>query len=525
MGPGRPPAQARGRAPADRGASMSVALTSVRDNVLISRNPATGEELGRVEATAPEHVGELVARARDVQAAWARAAWPDRRRALDRWRRVLSRDADAWALLIGSEVGKPRLEAMGGDVLSSLDAIRWTVRRAGSALAERRIGPAWQRMMLMPAATCRWVPYGVIGMLGTWNYPLFLNAPPIAQALAAGNAVVFKSSESTPLCGRKLADSLADAGIPAGLVAVVQGGPDVGRAVVESGVDKVMFTGGIEGGRHVLEAAGRRGVPALAELSGFDPAIVLPDAPLAATVPALTWGAFVGCGQTCVAVKRVFVVGDPKPWAAALAAAARTLRVGDPAGPAVDVGPMISRRARERFQAMIDEAVARGASVLAGGRPLDGPGSFYPPTVLLADSPRAEDALAGAFGPVVIVRGVASEADAVAAANRADYALAASVWGGDRRAAARVARQLQAGTVAINDAVTPTAHAGAPFGGARASGYGRTKGLIGLREFAQPQAVFARAAGGFRPQLFPYPATRWLESFFAMYRALFHRPG
>jgi acyl-CoA reductase-like NAD-dependent aldehyde dehydrogenase len=504
---------------------MSVAVTTVRDGVLVARNPATGEELGHVQPTPPERVTELVARARNAQASWATVDWPERRRLLDRWRRVLSRDAEAWAALICSEVGKPRLEAMGGDVLSSLDAIRWTVRHAGSALADRRIGPAWQRLLLMPGCTCRWVPFGVIGMLGTWNYPLFLNAPPIAQALAAGNAGVFKASESAPLCGRKLEESLAEAAIPDGLVSVVQGGPEVGRALVESAIDKVMFTGGIENGRQVLKAAAGRGIPALAELSGFDPAIVLPDAPLDATVRALTWAAFVGCGQTCVAVKRVYVVGDPGPWANALAASARALRVGDPARPGVDLGPMISPRARERLQAMIDEAIARGASPLAGGQPLGASGSFYPPTVLLADSPRAEDALAGAFGPVVIVRGVATEADAVRAANRGDFALAASVWSRDRRAAVRLGRQLQAGTVVINDAVTPTAHAGAPFGGAKASGHGRTKGVLGLREFAQPQAVFSLSSGGFRPQLFPYPSTRWLETFFSVYRLLFHRSG
>jgi acyl-CoA reductase-like NAD-dependent aldehyde dehydrogenase len=380
-------------------------------------------------------------------------------------------------------------------------------------------------MMLMPAAVCRWMPFGVIGMLGTWNYPLFLNAPPIAQALAAGNAIVFKSSESSPLCGRKLEEGLKEAGILDGLVTVVQGGPDVGRALVESAIDKVMFTGGVEGGRHVLKSAGGRGISGLAELSGFDPAIVLPDAPLDATVRALTWAAFVGCGQTCVAVKRIYIVGDAGPWAEALASAARALRVGDPSRPGVDVGPMISPRARERLHGMIEEATARGASVLAGGRSLEETGSFYAPTVLLADSPRAEDALAGAFGPVVIVRGVGTADEAVRAANRADFALAASVWGRDRRAATRLGRRIVAGTVAINDAVTPTAHAGAPFGGARASGYGRTKGLLGLREFAQPQAAFSRPAGGFRPQLFPYPATPWLGTFFSVYRSLFHRPG
>ena len=224
-------------------------------------------------------------------------------------------------------------------------------------------------------------------MLGTWNYPMFLNAPPIAQALAAGNGVVWKASESSPMCGARLEEGLREAGLPEGLVGVVQGGPAVGRALVEASIDKGMFTGGLEGGRHVLKALGGRGIPALAELSGFDPAIVLPDAPMASTVPGLIWAAYVGSGQTCVAVKRVLVVGDPAPWAEALAAAARALRVGDPAAAGTDVGPMISPRARGRFHAMVQDAVARGASVLAGGQPLGDEGSYYPPTVLLADSP------------------------------------------------------------------------------------------------------------------------------------------
>jgi acyl-CoA reductase-like NAD-dependent aldehyde dehydrogenase len=503
---------------------MSVGVATVRDDVLVARNPATGDELGRIEATPPEQVVEIVERARAAQASWSTIGWPGRRRVLDRWRRILSRDADRWAALIGSEIGKPRLEAMGGDVLSTLDAIRWTVRHAGAALADRRIGPGWQRALLMPAGVCRWVPFGVVGMLGTWNYPLFLNAPPIAQALAAGNAVVWKASEAAPLCGAMLESSLREAGVPEGLVAVVQGGPAVGRALVESAIDKAMFTGGIENGRRVLESLGSRGIPALAELSGFDPAIVLADAPLESTVRCLTWAAYVGCGQTCVAVKRVYVVGDPRPWADALATSARALRVGDPAAPGTDIGPLISPRARERLHAMIEEAVARGASLLAGGEPLGESGSFYSPAVLQADSARAEEALAGAFGPVMIVRGVSTAAEAVHAANRGDFALAASVWSRDVRSAAEIGRRLQAGMVSINEAVTPTAHAGAPFGGGKGSGFGRTKGVAGLREFAQTQAVFARAPGGFRPQLFPYPSSRWLGTFFSVYRSLFHRP-
>jgi acyl-CoA reductase-like NAD-dependent aldehyde dehydrogenase len=501
---------------------MSTTATAIGDDVLIARNPATGREIGRVPATPVERMEVILARARRAQESWSLTGWPQRRMILGSWWRRLSREADDWADLIRDEIGKPRIEAMGGDVLVTLDAIRWTVRHAARTLAPRRIGPAWQRWLLMPGGRCHWAPLGVVGMIGTWNYPLLLNAPPIAQALAAGNAVVWKASELAPLCGAKLEESLKRAGIPEGLVTVLQGGPEVGRALAESNLDKGMFTGGVENGRRVIAALARRGIAAVAELSGFDPAIVFPDAPLESTVQALRWAAFVGCGQTCVGLKRILVVGDAGPWAQALAASARALQVGDPANPGIDVGPMISAGARERFHAMIRAAMDAGAVVLSGGEPMSGDGHFYPPTVLMAHSPEPEDALAGVFGPVVVVRGVADPQAAVEAVNRSPFALSASIWTRDRRRARDLAPRLHAGMVTINDAVTPTAHASAPFGGAKASGFGRTKGPVGLLEFAQPRVTFERSVGGFRPQLFPYGSTSLLERFFQVYRLLFH---
>jgi acyl-CoA reductase-like NAD-dependent aldehyde dehydrogenase len=374
----------------------------------------------------------------------------------------------------------------------------------------------------MPSGRLDWSPVGVVGMIGTWNYPLFLSAPPIAQALAAGNAVVWKPSELAVRTSQKLQQSLEESGLPPGLVTAVFGGAALGRALMEADLDKGMFTGGIENGRRVLSLLGARGIPAVAELSGFDPAIILPDAPRHATVKALTWAAFVGCGQTCVAVKRVYVVGDATPWAEALASQAKALNVGDPCREEIDLGPMISEAARARFDGMIKSAVQAGARTLTGGTALAGPGWFYAPTVLAADNPEAEEALAGAFGPVILVRGVADTAAAVAAANASRFALGASVWGRNRKLARSLARQLQAGMVCVNEAVTPTAHAAAPFGGCKASGYGRTHGSLGLREFTSPRVLFDRRAGGFRPQLFPYSKTRTLERFLAAYLRMFH---
>lgn len=497
---------------------MSIATAEV----VTACNPATGEELGRIAATPPAAVAGIVERARRAQQTWRAVSWPERRVVLARWLDRLRREPGEWVQAIRLEVGKPRSEVL-AEFAASLDAIDWTVRRAGQYLAPERVGAGRQRLLMMPTGWVYPEPYGVVGMIGTWNYPFLLNAPPIAQALAAGNGVVWKPSELASLAGRRLQRTLDEAGLPEGLVSAVYGGPEVGEALVESDIDKGMFTGGIAAGRRVLAALAARGIPAIAELSGFDPAVVLPDAPLRSTARALAWGAFVNSGQACVAVKRIYVVGDPAPWVDAIAAEASSLRIGEPALGDVDLGPMISESARERFDATVRAAVAAGARLIAGGSRVEGPGWYYRPTVLAAETAEVEPVLEGVFGPVVLIRGVESIDGAVAAANASRYGLAASIWSLDVLAAEDVAARLEAGMVTINDAVSPTAAAGIPFGGARASGFGSTKGVYGLREFVRPKAVLTRESATVRPQLYPYGPL--VERALGVYLRMFHRGG
>lgn len=488
---------------------------------LVARNPARDVELARIPTTAPEEVWPLVGRARLAQRDWDREGWPRRREFLDRWHDVLARRADEIAKTVRDEVGKPFGEALGAEVLATLDQIRWTARNSRRLLSSSTSKPHWQRLMLMPSARVRWRPIGVVGIVGAWNYPILLNAPLIAQALAAGNGVVWKPSEFASLSGRLLQETLEEAGVPEGLVAIAQGGAEVGRALAEGGVDKLWYTGGIAGGRAVLGALGAMGVPAVAELSGFDPAIVRADAPMGRTCDALAWSAFVNTGQACMAVKRVHVVGDARPWAEELAARARKLRVGDPgASSEIDVGPMISTAARDRFHQQVRAAVDAGAQVLVGGEPAPGPGSFYPPTVLLATSLSQVFSLEGCFGPVVVVHGVGSDDEAVEAANGGQYGLSASVWGADRKGARAVAERLVAGMVGVNEAVTFFAHLTAPAGGVRASGFGRVHGRHGLLEFATPTAMVERSSRAIRPQIFPYTST--IERACRIYLRLIH---
>jgi acyl-CoA reductase-like NAD-dependent aldehyde dehydrogenase len=482
-------------------------------------NPATGALIGHVVETSPADVDQAVGRSRAAQADWERTPWPTRKIALTRLYSLISADADLWADAIVAEVGKPRGEAL-GEILTTLDAIRWTLKNAGRVLADRTIGPGWQRLMLISAARLRWRPRGVVGVVGTWNYPLFLNAPAIVQALAAGNGVAWKPSENAALCGQRLQAAFDACGLPAGLVSVVQGGGEVGRALAGSDVDLGMFTGGLAAGRSALGSWGSRGVPTLAELSGFDPAIVLPDAKIGEAAGPLTWGAFVGSGQTCVSVKRLYIIGDPGPWAAEIARRADALRVGDPGSNEVDLGPLISDQARQKFDETVARAVQFGGHLLTSTSHSCQTSCFARPAVILATTDAPERQLEGVFGPAVVVRGVADEDEAVAAANSSGFALGASVWGRDKGRLRAVADRLDAGMVSLNDAVTASAHAAAPFGGVKSSGHGRIKGELGLLEFVTSQVVHAHSPGGFRPQTFPYRAR--LQRLMHVYRRLFH---
>lgn len=491
---------------------------------MIATNPSTDARLAIVPETPPNEVENRVNRARTAGARWRDVPWPTRRDALRRWHRLLSRHADELAIAVCEEIGKPVGEAMAAEVVPSLDALRWTIRFAPHVLAGRTESPRWQRWLLMPSAQIERRALGVIGVIGAWNYPILLNVPVIAHALAAGNAVVWKPSELSSRCGELLQDMLDASRFPEGLISLIQGGPEIGAALLRAEVDKVVFTGGLENGRRVLSTLGDRGVPAVAELSGFDAAVVLPDAPEPATTEALRWSAFLGTGQACVSVKRIYLVGQPaSPWAARFSTRVEELRVGDPMRSEIDLGPMISHQARAMFHERILAAVNAGARVITGAEPIAGPGSFYRPTVLLAEPGNLgpERALEGCFGPVVILREVPDDQEAIAAVNASRFGLSASVWSRDLRRARSLADGLEVGVVGVNESTTFFAHASLPFGGVKASGFGRVHGAEGLQEMTAPRATLMRSRlPAFRPHVFPYSDR--LGKLLSLYRRLFH---
>ena len=448
---------------------------------LESYNPATGALVGAVRVTPVEEIPGLVARARAAQPAWE-ALGPEGRAAVI----ALAADrfverADELGALLTAEMGKPLREGVG------------EVRSCGGEglLAElEEMVEALQPEVLQDGRTYTemiFEPLGVAAAITPWNFPISMPAWMVLPSLMAGNTVLFKPSEQTPLIGQAYADVLNEV-LPDGVLQVVHGADDQGRALVAADVDLVAFTGSREAGKHILAAAAGRLKRVVLELGGKDPLVVLDDADVAAAARFAVRNSFRNAGQVCVSTERIYVheaVADE--FEAALAKGAAELSVGDGAD-GVDVGPMISGDQAGHVLAQVDAALESGARLVAGGAGHHD--NFVVPTVL-ADLDHSMDIMQReTFGPVACVMRVASDDEAVALANDTRLGLGAVVLGADEDRAWGVARRIRAGMVGVNRGIGG-AH-GSPWVGVKESGYGFHGGPAGHRQFAQARIVSRR---------------------------------
>jgi succinate-semialdehyde dehydrogenase/glutarate-semialdehyde dehydrogenase len=407
------------------------------------------------------------------------------------------------ASLIERESGKPAAEAMMADVITTLDVARFCERRARHVLAARTMIPSnialWRKRV-----TITHEPYGVIGIISPWNYPLLLPASTALAALIAGNAVVLKPSELTPATAVRLGELLHGAGVPDAIMQVLPGDGVTGAALASASIDKLFFTGSAATGRKVAAACAQRLIPCALELGGSDPAIVLDDADLDTAVSGILWGRFSNAGQTCVAPKRAIVLDSVHDaFLSRLSAAAERLVVGAGAAGS-DVGPMIRPSQAEVLESQLRDAEQRGARVMGGGR---GSGHFFAPTIVANVSAEMRVAREETFGPVLAVIRVRDDDEAVAVANDTPFGLSASVWSRDLARARRVGLRIAAGTVHVNDAVSVVGMADVPHGGVKASGTGRVHGDAGLRECVREKALVVEPFPSWRqPWWFGYSA-------------------
>lgn len=464
---------------------MSAASTVLADGTLVSLNPATLAEVGRSPSLTGAALDARVARARAAQPAWA-ADLPARRAALRAAAEAITAAAGELAPLLTAEQGKPLAEA--GQEL-------WVSAHAFATLAD--VG--WEPEQRLTASLGRPVtvqrrPYGVVAAIVPWNFPLYLAAAKIAPALLAGNTVVVKPAESVSLAVSAFVDVLR-AVLPEGVVEVVTGGPDTGRQLIDHPhVRMVSFTGSTAVGRSIMAQAAATLTPVALELGGNDPAILLPGADLADAAAHLASGAFLNAGQMCIAPKRIYA---PEPlvegFAEALAAQAQRT-VGDGADPATTMGPLHTARQRGIVTGMLGRALDAGARVVTGGvreHPL--PGRFLDPTVLVGAGDGDDIVREEQFGPVLPVVGYTDLEALLARLDAQEFGLGASVWGPDPGEAAAVAARIDAGTVWIGQ--HNALDVAVPFGGVKASGFGREGGAAGVEEFTTTRVLDPRPVG------------------------------
>jgi acyl-CoA reductase-like NAD-dependent aldehyde dehydrogenase len=472
---------------------------------IIVHNPATLEKIAELPVASPADVRLTVERGREAQYAWGQTSLGERARLLYKLRDLLLDEGEPLADILTAETGRPRAEVYGNELFYLCDAIGVWAKKSAAYLRPEKIRPHFP-LLKAKKVVSTYAPRGVIGIISPWNFPLTMTLGEALPALMAGNAVVIKPSELTPLSALFGAELAAKAGFPKNLIQVVVGSSATGEALVDC-ADMIAFTGSIETGKLVMHRAAERLTPVSLELGGKDPMIVLKDADLDRAAGACVWGSMMNSGQVCISIERIYVEAPVfQPFVEKIVARVQALRQGASAEE-VDIGCMTSKEQLEKVAAQVDDAVARGAKALTGGRRNPSlPGYYYEPTVLVDVDHSMSIMTEETFGPVIPLVKVNDADEALRLANDSRYGLSAAVFTRDSTLSYRLAEALQTGSVCINDSLIPFIIADAPMGGWKDSGFGYRHGADGIRKFCQQKTIVTDRFG--LKEEFPwYPAT------------------
>ncbi len=447
-----------------------------------SLNPADGQTVASFPVMDERSVHTVVEDARDAGRWWAQLGYAGRKSRLLKWRTVIASRMDELAGLMHREGGKPIDDAM-LELTLAVEHIDWAAKHAARVLGRKAVSPGL--LLSNYAASVRRVPYGVIGVIGPWNYPVFTPMGSIAYALAAGNAVVFKPSEFTPAVGQWIVESFGEVVPERPVLQLVTGYGETGAALCTSGVDKLAFTGSSVTGQKVMATCARSLTPVLVECGGKDVMIIDHDADIEAAAQAAVWGGMSNAGQTCIGTERVYA--HAKVYDEVLdriSSIARGLVAGS--GPDASYGPMTMPSQLDVIRRHVDDALARGGTATVGG-PESVKDPYVEPVVLSGVPEDSAAVQEETFGPVLIVNKVADMDEAIERANATPFGLAAAVFSGTR--GEEVVARLRCGMASINSVISFAGIPALPFGGVGASGFGRIHGEDGLREFARTQSV------------------------------------
>lgn len=475
---------------------------------LQSLNPATGELLGTVPEASAADVQAAVSRAHSAGGAWSKLSINERLAAIKAVHDAVFSNRHTLGRLITMETGKPLVEAWSGEIFGALETASWLQKWAVPILAPQTVEV---NSIFFPfrKAYNQHEPAGTVAVISPWNYPFSIPLSTVLCALAAGNAVVLKPSPKTPLVGQAIKSMLDEAGLPDDLVQVVHGDREPAAALVNAPVDRVVFTGSVAGGKAIMGMCAQNVRQVTLELGGKHPAIVLADVDVDKSARGIVWAAFTNAGQACVSIERLYIPRDLASRLLPLIAKYTSqLRLGNGLAPDTDIGPVIDAGQLARIRSIMERTLAAGARLLCGGKLRPDLGSNYMEPAVLIDClqgmPAVEEEIFGPLLPVVLVDSID---EAVRHANSSHLALGASVWAGDRHAGEEVAKQIQAGMVWVNDSHFTHSCPDTPWGGLKASGFGRTHGKQALAEFTNTKCITV-ARQGDRDWYFPYSQSR-----------------
>ena len=461
---------------------MTLIADDSSTSVLTTTDPRDGSTIASYPLATADDVRDAVAAAREAAEWWSGLGFAGRQRTLLAWKGAIARDAKTLAATIARETGKPDGDAL-LEVMLTLGHLDWAAKNAERVLKRRKVKAGL--VNYNQHATLGYVPYGVVGVIGPWNYPFYTPMGSISYALAAGNAIVFKPSELTPGTAVWIAERWREV-CDRPVFQVVTGDRGTGADLVRAGVDKVAFTGSTASAKKVMAACAESLTPLVAECGGKDALIVAADADLDVAADFIAFGALGNAGQTCVGVERVYVEQAVRD--ALVAKVVERARRIDVAGDAPTYGPMTLPSQTGVVAAHVEDALARGGTAVYGGA--DSITGRVVSPIVLVDVPEDADAVRHeTFGPTVVVNAVADLDEAVTRANATDYGLGAAVFTKDAHKGERIAARLTAGVVTINSVLGFAAIGALPFGGVKGSGFGRIHGADGLREFSVPKSI------------------------------------